>query len=221
MLEWLCAVMLIRIEQRMQKGWPVARSSFGNGISSGGSSSHNRYSAHLPHSRPESLDSIEWGPCHRPSKSLTLSSCSLSFGSASSDIHKNPNVKRQRQHRSRSSNVFPSKACASSGRRSLATYPFAASLSTSSFRFSLNKFTTSSTSEITHLQAWTPFSPNLAALVDSTHRWRKLSGTQTSFEVATEMLSSSGSSPATQNAIVLGAPLWAIVGPKSLYSNFS
>lgn len=96
----------------------------------------------------------------------------------------------------RSSNVFPSKACASSVRRSLATNPFAASLSTASFLFSFDKYTTSSTSEITHLQAWTSFSLDLAALVDSTHFWRKLSGTQISFEVATEMLSSSGSSPA-------------------------
>ncbi len=114
----------------------------------------------------------------------------------------------KRQHQSRSSNVFPSKACASSGHRSLAKYSFAAaSLSTASFLFSYDKFTTSSTSEITHLQAWTPFSPNLAALVDSTHFWMKLSGTQISFEVATEMLSSSGSSPAMHNAIVLGALL--------------
>lgn len=175
-------------------------------MSSGESLSHNKYSAHLPHSRPGSPDSNEWGPGHRPSKSLTLSSCSV-FGSASSDIHKNPNVIRQRQHRSRSSNVFPSKACALSGRRSLATYPFAASSNTSSFLLFSDRFTTLSTSRITHLQAWTPFWPNLAALVDSTHRWRKLSGTQISFEVATEMLNLSGSSPATQNAIVLGAPL--------------
>ena len=48
---------------------------------SGKSSSHNKYSAHLPHSRPKSADSVTVTTRH------TLSSCSL-FGSASTRTRK-------------------------------------------------------------------------------------------------------------------------------------
>lgn len=63
--------------------------------------------------------------------------------------------------------------------------------------------------------------PNRNALVFITHCWRKLSGIQASFDVATETVSLSGFFPPMQNAMVLGVPSWLAVGCNSPYSIFS
>ena len=191
----------------------------GSGIVSGGSSTHNKYSAHLPHSTFKLPDS-EGRACHRPSKSLTFFSVSVA-GSASTDIHVKPKVRRHLQHRSRVSKLFPSNAWALSPRRSWATYPFRASRSTSTFVFRFDVLTTWSTSFIMISQACLPLLPNRNALVFITHCWRKLPGTQASFDVATQTLSLSGSFLPIQKVIVLGDPSWLAVGPKLPYSIFS
>lgn len=86
---------------------------------------HNKYSAHLPHSTSKYPDFGRHPchhPCHHPSKSVTSFSVAV-VGSALFDNIK-PKVRRQRQHRSRSSKVFPLNARASSCQRSQVTYRF-------------------------------------------------------------------------------------------------
>lgn len=71
------------------------------------SSTHNKYSAHLPHSSDSTskLPDFEDQLCHLPSKSVT--SFSVAFARpASLDIHVKPKVRRHRQHRSRLSKGF-------------------------------------------------------------------------------------------------------------------
>lgn len=165
-------------------------SSCGGGIFSGGSSTHNRCSAHLPHSTSKYLTSF----------SLVV------VGSASFDSHVKPKVRRHRQHRSRSSKFFPLNAGASSWRRSRATYRFATNLNTATFSVSFENSTIRSTSSIIDPHACLPFSPNRTARAFITHFCRKLSGIQTSFDVATETLAPFGFLALTQKAIVLGVP---------------
>ena len=197
----------------------VSSSSSGSGIYSGGSSTHNKYSAHIPQSISKLPDFVRH-PCHRLSKSFT--SCSVAVaGSASFDIHVKPKVRRHRQHRSRLSKVFPLNAWALSCRRSRATYPFATNLSTSTFSFSFEQLTTSSTSLIIILQACPPHLPNRTALDSISHFCKKLPGIQTSFDVTTETQSSSGSFPLIQKAIVLGVPSSFDVDLNRSYSFFN
>ena len=152
---------------------------------SGKSSSHNKYSAHLPHSRPKSADSVTvtttW-QCPRPFLLVLYlgqppREPESYYATSPASISGHVLIRGQSQYL-----YFP------------VFYYFVCLERIDNYKSG-------------------PFSPNL---VNITHCWRKLSGTWTSFQVATETLSSSGSSPAIQDAIVLGAPPWATIGPECI-----
>ena len=163
-----------------------ASSSFcGSGIFPGESSAHNniinKYSAHLPHSTFKLPDS-EGRAFHRPSKPLTFFSVS-DAGFASNDIHAQPKVGRHLQQRSRFSKLFPSNAW----------------VTNSELIYFIDY-------DLASLSCGLPLSPNWNALVSITHCWRKLPGTQASFDVATETLSSSGFFLSIQKEKVFDSP---------------